>query len=152
MYQECSSPITELPIYPVTQCSKNLFTYCSIYRNNFVTLSDFPKYPGYERYDVSNILFNLYAEMHSPRNLIKVVSDIPKLIYCSSFIRGQQNCGLLIHRCAIDIFCRSQTALAGARPEIYHIDRTEHHLYGLALFLVVGKRRSASLILGRFFH
>ena len=77
MYQECSNPITELPIYPVTQCSKNLFTYCSIYRNNLVTLSDFPKYPGYERYDVSNILFNLYAEMHSFRYLIKVVSDIP---------------------------------------------------------------------------
>ena len=77
MYQECSNPITELPIYSVTQCSKNLFTYCSIYRNNLVTLSDFPKYPGYERYDVSNILFNLSAEMHSFRYLIKVVSDIP---------------------------------------------------------------------------
>ena len=32
------------------------------------------------------------------------------------------------------------------------IYRTEHHLYGMALFLVFGKRRSASLILGRFFH
>ena len=147
MYQECSNPITELPIYLVTQCSKNLFT-----KITPVSLSDFPKHPGYKRYDVSNILFNLSAEMHSSRNLIKVVSDIPKLIYGGSFIRSQQNCRLLIHRCVVDILCRSQTALAGARLEIYHIDRTEHHLYGLALFLVVGKRRSASLILGGFFH
>ena len=117
-----------------------------------VSLSDFPKYPGYKRYDVSNILFNLSAEMHSFRYLIKVVSDIPKLSYCGSFIRGQQNCRLLIHRCAVNILCRSQTALAGARLEIYHIDRTEHHLYRMALFLVVRKLRSASLILGGFFH
>ena len=42
-----------------------------------VHLPHFPKNAGYKGYDFLNIAFDFCAEMHSSRNLIKVVSDIP---------------------------------------------------------------------------